>query len=642
MGTAPNSLGSLCLQDEAGLELHQFWPLVEIKCAVDLKFFLCSLYAPICIPDYPQPLPACRWVCERAKDGCQPLMQQYGFQWPKRMNCDKLPVYGDPDNLCMQPDNQPGPEMGDMPGHGRGPGAGGRHPGPTKRPPSGGSLFPTASPKCKPGKNGKGCDRGGASHGPPGRECACRCRHPLVQLERNSSWYNRNISVAGVENCAFPCRSVFFSQEEKDFAEVWISLWSGLCALSTFMTITTFLIDRQRFKYPERPIVFLSGCYLMVSVGFLIRVGLGHDEVACEGGMIRFSAHAHGPHNQGQGPVACTIVFLLVYYFGMASSVWWVVLTLTWFLAAGLKWGNEAIAGYSQYFHLAAWLVPTVQTVAVLVMAAVDGDPVAGICYVGNQNADNLRVFVLAPLLLYLVLGLSFLIGGFVSLFRIRSVIKQQGGMGGRSKAYKLEKLMIRIGIFSVLYAVPATIVIGCHLYESSLFTDWMTPLACQCGATPATPQRPLYSVLMLKYFMALAVGITSGVWIWSGKTLDSWRRLWARLCGRRPLGGPGGAGCGGSVLIAKPRHPHSHPRLLPMPLPPHSTGVGSSLLSAPSLHVNPHGSHGVGLGHDPGHGAPNVQSSLENIQLAISEAFAPREALGVHVRREAFVTTTI
>ncbi|KAJ1529460.1 hypothetical protein ONE63_006237 [Megalurothrips usitatus] len=608
-------------QDEAGLEVHQFWPLVEIRCSEDLKFFLCSLYAPICIPDYLQPLPACRSVCERARAGCAPLMHQYGFQWPERMNCDKLPEMGDPERLCMEQEGRSAAGAGSESGGMGVPGPG--------TPAGGPSLFPTAPPKCKPGKNGKGCasypdrDRGGLGGpgpGDSGRDCACRCRRPLVPLERNSTWYNRNISVAGVENCAFPCRGVFFSQEEKDFAEVWISLWSGLCALSTFMTITTFLIDRQRFKYPERPIVFLSGCYLMVSVGYLIRVGLGHDEVACEGAMIRYSAHAHGPHalgaahGQGQGPVACTIVFLLVYYFGMASSIWWVVLTLTWFLAAGLKWGNEAIAGYSQYFHLAAWLVPTVKTVAVLVTAGVDGDPVAGICYVGNQNADNLRVFVLAPLLLYLLLGMSFLVGGFVSLFRIRSVIKQQGGVGGRSKAYKLEKLMIRIGIFSVLYAVPATIVIGCHLYESSVFTDWMTPLACQCGATPATPQRPLYSVLMLKYFMALAVGITSGVWIWSGKTLDSWRRLWARLCGRRPPGGMGGMGtsCGGSVLIAKAHHhqshQHSHPHLLPMPLPPHSAGVGSSLLSAPSVHVNPHG-----------HGAPSVQSSLYLKQQPLS-----------------------
>ena len=211
----------------------------------------------------------------------------------------------------------------------------------------------------------------------------------------------------------------------------------------------------------------------------------------------------------------------------------WVILSFTWFLAAGLKWGNEAIAGYAQYFHLAAWLIPTVKSVAVLITSAVDGDPVAGICYVGNQNTDNLRGFVLAPLVVYLLVGTSFLFGGFVSLFRIRNVIKQQGGIGGRSKADKLEKLMIRIGIFSVLYTVPATVVIGCHLYETTLYEEWMNPLVCPCEAVgPRSRLIPLYSVLMLKYFMALAVGITSGVWIWSGKTLDSWKRLSRRLFG--------------------------------------------------------------------------------------------------------------
>jgi frizzled protein 5/8 len=81
------------------------------------------------------------------------------------------------------------------------------------------------------------------------------------------------------------------------------------------MTLTTFLIDTERFKYPERPIVFLSACYFMVSVGYLVRVILGHEEVACEGSMIRYSS---------TGPVTCTMVFLLVYFFGMASSIWYV------------------------------------------------------------------------------------------------------------------------------------------------------------------------------------------------------------------------------------------------------------------------------------------------------------------------------
>ncbi|PSN35572.1 Frizzled-2 [Blattella germanica] len=515
-------------QEEAGLEVHQFWPLVEIHCSPDLKFFLCSMYAPICIEDYLKPLPACRSVCERARNGCVPIMKQYGFQWPERMACEKFPVHGDSNNLCMEQNNRT--DSG----------------APT-------TVKPTRKPTpgCKPGK--KGCPE--ISVVPPrelpkNRDCECRCRDPLIMLGKDSEWYNRSISVGKVQNCAFPCRGVFFTNEEKEFASVsntsytldmiiinrpmvWIALWSGLCFVSTLMTLTTFLIDTERFKYPERPIVFLSACYFMVSIGYLVRVVLGHEDVACEGdtGMIRYSS---------TGPEACTMVFLLVYFFGMASSIWWVVLSFTWFLAAGLKWGNEAIAGYSQYFHLAAWLIPTVKSVAVLITAAVDGDPVAGICYVGNQNTDYLRGFVLAPLVVYLLIGTSFLLGGFVSLFRIRNVIKQQGGIGGRSKADKLEKLMIRIGIFSVLYTVPATVVIGCYLYETTLYSEWMKPLVCPCDNVGSRRLRPLYSVLMLKYFMALAVGITSGVWIWSGKTLDSWRRLSRRLFGSG--GGPGAA----------------------------------------------------------------------------------------------------
>lgn len=518
-------------QEEAGMEAHQFWPLVEIGCSPDLRFFLCSMYTPICIEDYHKPLPPCRSVCERARAGCNPLMQQYGFSWPERMACEKLPRHGvDPESLCMEQNNKTDHS------------AGSNQQSVTPKPPKKNSA------KCKPGKNGstKHCQSEQTSHSPKEHvsDCACKCKAPLITISRDSSYFNRSISVGNVDNCGFPCHGVFFSQEEKDFASVWITLMSSLCCVSTLMTLTTYFIDTERFKYPERPIVFLSGCYFMVSCGYLIRVILGHDEVACEAEMIRYYA---------TGPIPCTMVFLLVYFFGMASSIWWVVLSFTWFLAAGLKWGNEAIAGYSQYFHLAAWLIPTVKSIAVLVMNAVDGDPVAGICYVGNQNASNLRGFVLAPLLVYLLLGTSFLFGGFVSLFRIRNVIKQQGGISGRSKADKLEKLMIRIGIFSVLYTVPATIVIGCHLYESTLYTDWMSQLVCPCSEVNRemglsfglrTTLRPIYSILMLKYFMALAVGITSGVWIWSGKTLDSWKRLSRRLFG-------GGRGHGhGSALI--------------------------------------------------------------------------------------------
>lgn len=486
-------------QEEAGLEVHQYWPLVEIKCSADLKFFLCSVYTPICIEDYQKPLPACRSVCERARAGCAPLMQKYGFQWPERMACERLPRSGDPDQLCMEENDR----------------AREPPPPPPRRP----QKIPGV-PACTDPKN---CAGGSATvdAGPAGSgACNCACRPPLVIARPMAPPAGTNTSTALVPGCALPCRGAFFTRDEKEFAAVWVALWGGLCAASTLMTLTTFLIDSQRFKYPERPIVYLSACYFMVSLGYLARLALGHDEVACDGPLLRTNVN---------GPGACTLVFVLVYFFGMASSIWWVVLSFAWFLAAGLKWGNEAIAGHAQYYHLAAWLIPAAKTVAVLLAGAVDGDPVAGICYVGNSSPENLKRYVLAPLIVYFALGATFLLAGFVSLFRIRSVIKRQGGIGAGSKADKLEKLMIRIGVFSVLYAVPAGVVIGCLAYEAGGHERWIRRVACG----PTCGPRPLYSALMLKYFMALAVGITSGVWIWSGKTLDSWRRVWRG--GREP-----------------------------------------------------------------------------------------------------------
>lgn len=475
--------------------MHQYWPLVEIKCSADLKFFLCSVYTPICIEDYAKPLPACRSVCERARAGCAPLMQKYGFQWPERMACERLPRAGDPDNLCMEETERA------------------RDPEPPPRAPTPAHHHPRNKHNCKDPKN---C--GGAAGGAGGEECACACPRD------NAS-------------CAQPCAGAFFTREEKQFAGVWVALWSGLCAASTLMTLTTFAIDSQRFKYPERPIVYLSACYFMVSAGYLARLAVGRDEIVCEGGLLRTAA---------DGPGACTLVFVLVYFFGMASSIWWVVLSFAWFLAAGLKWGNEAIAGHAQYYHLCAWLIPAGKTVAVLVAGAVDGDPVAGICSVGNSSPENLKRFVLAPLIVYFALGATFLLAGFVSLFRIRSVIKRQGGVGAGCKADKLEKLMIRIGVFSVLYAVPAGCVLACLAYEASGYERWMARARCGPRCAAAGAGEPLYSALMLKYFMALAVGITSGVWIWSGKTLESWRRVW------RPRRGPPGTGGGATRALVK------------------------------------------------------------------------------------------
>ena len=167
-------------------------------------------------------------------------------------------------------------------------------------------------------------------------------------------------------------------------------------------------------------------------------------------------------------------------------------------------------------------------------------------CYVGLWNVEALRGFVLAPLCVYLVLGTAFLLAGFVSLFRIRTVMKHDG-----TKTDKLEKLMIRIGIFSVLYTVPALIVIACLFYEQAYFDSWMLTwnmemcsrpvpqslysIPCPVGErTRDLGRRPEFEVFMIKYLMAMIVGITSSFWVWSSKTLTSWRQFFNHIRGRR------------------------------------------------------------------------------------------------------------
>ena len=85
-------------QQEATLEVHQFFPLVKIGCSKDLAFFLCSVYAPICTVSQTL-VPPCRSLCNSAKLGCEGLMKRFGFGWPESLRCDGFPKLGE--EICV-------------------------------------------------------------------------------------------------------------------------------------------------------------------------------------------------------------------------------------------------------------------------------------------------------------------------------------------------------------------------------------------------------------------------------------------------------------------------------------------------------------------------------------------------------------
>lgn len=98
MTVMPNSLGH-SKQEDAALEVHQYIPLVKIDCSPDLKFFLCSVFAPPCTI-LEEPIKPCRGLCESARR-CEGLMNSFNVQWPDNLECSQFPEFG-PESICIE------------------------------------------------------------------------------------------------------------------------------------------------------------------------------------------------------------------------------------------------------------------------------------------------------------------------------------------------------------------------------------------------------------------------------------------------------------------------------------------------------------------------------------------------------------
>ena len=462
----------------------------------------------------------------RARSGCEKYMKKFGFDWPERMDCDLFPEYGSTKEVCMDPMD-------------------------ANQQQNNKKLTINHNVNLKNRK--MNIEESSVNIKETSKQTLLDsiCLQPFMKIQSNSPIYNQ-ISTGNITNCIQPCHSIYFTSFQQKFTYFWILIWSLLCLMGSLCTTCTYLIESNRFRYPEKPIIYLSACYLFVSSGYLIRFFSGHEELACNSdGSIKTQI-------ANDSTISCTVTFILTYYFGMASSAWWVIVSLTWLLAAGLKWGTEAISKFSLYFHLFAWCLPFIQTTTILAKSLIDADSLSGVCSVGNLNPHTLRLFVIIPSLVYLSIGIALLIAGFISLFRIRKMIKHQHG--DLNKANKLEKLMLRIGVFSILYTVPATCLIACHFYEQYYRQDWERNSLCKrfksltlakegrtrlslfeqeeiskyCSIRPDSnglSQSPEFSVFILKYLMSLIVGVTSGFWIWTSKSLNSWKCFFCKMC---------------------------------------------------------------------------------------------------------------
>ena len=183
---------------------------------------------PLCLANYSDPIPPCREVCERVRTPCESFYTRYGFIWPDALKCEQYPS-SEENAICMDPNK----------------------------------------------------DSSKSSLRAPSQSC-CQCNTSLGYRPIDDDNDHHHQNSYSVPKCHPPCRSPYFADEHSiSLINTWLTMLSILCALSCTFVLLTFFLDMRRFKYPQRPIIFLSLCYFFVACGYLIRLLLGHENVAC-------------------------------------------------------------------------------------------------------------------------------------------------------------------------------------------------------------------------------------------------------------------------------------------------------------------------------------------------------------------------
>ncbi|XP_043223641.1 frizzled-10-like [Amphibalanus amphitrite] len=524
-------------QEEAAAMLQQFVPLVDSHCSSRLKFFLCSLFAPMCSEMVDAPIPSCQSVCFDVRSRCLPLLRSFGIGWPAMLNCSRLPAAGHErrDGLCMAYPTGEGEDTS---------------PPPPPPPPVdrrrlmaryphldwSSLLQPTEAPgapadtSCPPGY----LRVAGAADG--GARAACR-------------------SACGA--------NLLFTGADKRLAELWLAAWSALCLLASLFTVLSVWLGAARLEYPARPLVFLCGCQALCALGVLTRLLLGAEKAAChaapDGGLVLASG--------GLDSAGCIVTFLVRYYFGVAAALWWAALAAVWALRFARGWSRQALRHLAPRLHALCWGAPAVLAAAALTAQTIGADELTALCQVTRRPLPLLTLLAL-PLALALLAGAGCLVLGASALVASRRQLQKSAG--SPVPAGTAASSALRLGVFLAVTAVSAALTLTCLVYEAVQTEHWEAAAlrraaACQepAGCPPEVSVAPV-AVPLLRLAATLVAGVASAPWVWSAETAAGWARLGHLLCCRRPTAdktaaylpgrrGPSAAGTGHLQVLPAP-----------------------------------------------------------------------------------------
>ena len=447
------------------------------------------------------------------------MLENFGYIWPKVLNCSKFPEEQAHNNICMGGEKGGGQTFGYQPGtEGR---LGGDKLGQSLTP----NLLNTlqtnqlfkaeVEEKLQKGMNGDLeynhlLDKYGGymellEKGQVDEDPKC----PSREMQRVPRLNNRCIPLCGAD--------VLFDSAEKWWADILMGIFAAVAFLASLFTVVTFLLvdccaaagggsaASPHYLYPERSLVFIAFSCLGHSVGHLLRLAMGRGTVSCQDGLLSVEGHrdAH-----------CFVVFLFVSFFSSAVSSWWTVTAANWLLSA-LGWRHKNFRGFVSVYHTFGWGAPAAVTLAAVVAHRIDADELTGLCGVGFQDSQSLLHFVLLPESALYIVSLALVVAAACVSYCCNGA---QSATPQQREAIEHNKAVCKtLATFAAFYVVARGAVIASLAYECSHRNAWVA------APNSAAAAGPISWVFLLRLCLSLSYGVVCMFWIWSPESRNAW-----------------------------------------------------------------------------------------------------------------------
>lgn len=474
-------------------------PIIDANCSPHARFLMCASLFPLCSPDVPLPVAACRSLCETVKIDCF-TDSTLELLWPKFIDCSAMPQ-PEKQELCMQ---IPQDEMKIR----------------STAPPSAATITVAAVTSTAASVFSKNFYWPWISSSPPvnnGKSTAIVRPSSAINIESFlcPTNFTAVLSTDNRKMCKPICGTdAMYTQTQKNIAELWILALSAICFILTLFSLVTFWAEPMRFGYPERPVLYLALCYNLLSVCYLERV-IFHtptkdtrtitssfdiqQETIDDDSSLCNSAISLSP---------CLASYVITSYLTLCASMWWLIFSFCWYLSTEKQWSSEALEKKVGFFHIIAWVPTLIPPIIALFCGAVSQEELTGMCASNN--------FIEIPTIVLLVAGAIFTILASKSLKGLSETVAEN------LFNKRLSQVRTRILIFSCVFFVPAFFAVLLSFFKE---IDSLVP-NCGNGGNMQCVHNQMYSSIptLLRLFLVLAGGSLAGMWVWSKKTCDSYR----------------------------------------------------------------------------------------------------------------------